>query len=45
MGVAQYELTIQTAFREVSDALSARGSYMDQRPRGGGWQQHTVAAR
>ena len=29
--VAQYELTIQTAFREVSDALSARGTYIDQR--------------
>jgi multidrug efflux system outer membrane protein len=29
--IAQYELTIQTAFREVSDALSARGSYLDQR--------------
>jgi multidrug efflux system outer membrane protein len=28
---AQYELTIQTAFREVSDALSARGTYIDQR--------------
>jgi multidrug efflux system outer membrane protein len=31
IGVAQYELTIQTAFREVSDALSARGTYMEQR--------------
>lgn len=29
--VAQYELAIQTAFREVSDALSARGTYVDQR--------------
>jgi outer membrane protein, multidrug efflux system len=29
--VAQYELAIQTAFREVSDALSARGTYIDQR--------------
>ena len=29
--IAQYELTIQTAFREVSDALSARGTYIDQR--------------
>lgn len=28
--VAQYELTIQTAFREVSDALSARGTYVKQ---------------
>jgi multidrug efflux system outer membrane protein len=31
VGIAQYELTIQTAFREVSDALSARGTYVDQR--------------
>ena len=31
IGVAQYELAIQTAFREVSDALSARGTYIDQR--------------
>jgi outer membrane protein, multidrug efflux system len=31
VAVAQYELTIQTAFREVSDALSARGTYIDQR--------------
>lgn len=31
VAVAQYELAIQTAFREVSDALSARGSYIDQR--------------
>jgi multidrug efflux system outer membrane protein len=30
VAVAQYELTIQTAFREVSDALSARGTYVDQ---------------
>jgi multidrug efflux system outer membrane protein len=29
--VAQYELTIQTAFREASDALSARGTYVEQR--------------
>jgi multidrug efflux system outer membrane protein len=29
--IAQYELAIQTAFREVSDALSARGTYLDQR--------------
>jgi outer membrane protein, multidrug efflux system len=27
--VAQYELAIQTAFREVSDASSARGTYVD----------------
>jgi multidrug efflux system outer membrane protein len=38
--VAQYELTIQTAFREVSDALSARGTYLDQR----GAQAALVAA-
>jgi multidrug efflux system outer membrane protein len=31
VGIAQYELAIQTAFREVSDALSARGTYVDQR--------------
>jgi multidrug efflux system outer membrane protein len=31
VAVAQYELTIQTAFREVSDALTARGTYVDQR--------------
>ena len=30
VSVAQYELTIQTAFREVSDALSARETYLDQ---------------
>lgn len=30
IAVAQYELTIQTAFREVSDALSARGTYVEQ---------------
>jgi multidrug efflux system outer membrane protein len=30
IAVAQYELTIQTAFREVSDALSARGTYVKQ---------------
>jgi len=28
--VAQYEKTIQTAFREVADALQARGTYNDQ---------------
>jgi len=28
--VAQYEKTIQTAFREVSDALAGRGTYTDQ---------------
>ena len=31
VAIAQYELVIQTAFREVSDALSARGTYLDQR--------------
>ena len=31
IAIAQYEATIQTAFREVSDALSARGSYVEQR--------------
>jgi len=31
VAVAQYELAIQTAFREVSDALSARGTYVEQR--------------
>jgi outer membrane protein, multidrug efflux system len=40
IAVAQYELAIQTAFREVSDALSARGSYVEQR----GAQQALVAA-
>jgi outer membrane protein, multidrug efflux system len=40
VAVAQYELTIQTAFREVSDALSARGTYIDQRRA----QQALVAA-
>lgn len=30
VAVAQYELAIQTAFREVSDALSARGTYVEQ---------------
>jgi outer membrane protein, multidrug efflux system len=40
VGVAKYELSIQTAFREVSDALSARGTYIDQR----GAQQALVAA-
>ncbi|WP_284945476.1 efflux transporter outer membrane subunit [Acidisoma cladoniae] len=28
--IANYEKTIQTAFREVSDALAARGTYLDQ---------------
>jgi multidrug efflux system outer membrane protein len=40
VAVAQYELTIQTAFREVSNALSARGTYIDQRHA----QQALVAA-
>jgi multidrug efflux system outer membrane protein len=31
VAVAQYELAIQTAFREVSDALSSRETYIDQR--------------
>jgi outer membrane protein, multidrug efflux system len=31
VAVAQYELAIQTAFREVSDALSARSTYLQQR--------------
>jgi multidrug efflux system outer membrane protein len=31
VAIAQYELVIQTAFREVSDALSARGTYLQQR--------------
>jgi multidrug efflux system outer membrane protein len=30
IGVAQYQKTIQTAFREVSDGLAARGTYADQ---------------
>jgi multidrug efflux system outer membrane protein len=30
ISVARYELAIQTAFREVSDALSARGTYDDE---------------
>jgi multidrug efflux system outer membrane protein len=30
IGIAQYEKAIQTAFREVSDGLAARGSYDDQ---------------
>ncbi|MDB5821745.1 MAG: multidrug transporter, partial [Herminiimonas sp.] len=30
IGVAQYEKAIQTAFREVSDGLAARGTYDDQ---------------
>jgi multidrug efflux system outer membrane protein len=40
VAVAQYELTIQTAFREISDALSARSTYIDQRSA----QQALVAA-
>ena len=31
MAIARYELTIQTAFREVSDALNARETYGEQR--------------
>ena len=30
IGVAQYQKAIQTAFREVSDGLAARGTYDDQ---------------
>ena len=30
IGVAQYEKTIQTAFREVADGLAARGTFNDQ---------------
>jgi multidrug efflux system outer membrane protein len=30
IGIAQYEKTIQTAFREVADRLAARGTYDDQ---------------
>ena len=30
MNVAQYEKTIQTAFREVADGLAARGTYDDE---------------
>ncbi|HEX3845348.1 MAG TPA: efflux transporter outer membrane subunit [Steroidobacteraceae bacterium] len=30
IAVAKYELAIQTAFREASDALAARGTYRDQ---------------
>lgn len=30
IGVAQYEKAVQTAFREVSDGLAARGTYDDQ---------------
>lgn len=30
IGVARYEKAIQTAFREVADALAARGTYGDQ---------------
>jgi multidrug efflux system outer membrane protein len=40
VAVAQYELAIQTAFREVSDGLSARGTYLQQR----GAQEALVAA-
>jgi multidrug efflux system outer membrane protein len=40
VAVAQYELAIQTAFREVSDALSSRETYVDQRQA----QQALVAA-
>ena len=31
IAVPQCELTVQTAFREMSDALSARGTLLDQR--------------
>ena len=37
--VARYEQAIQTAFREVSDALNARGTYRDQR-----WSQAALVA-
>jgi multidrug efflux system outer membrane protein len=30
MDIAQYEKTVQTAFREVADALAAKGTYTDQ---------------
>lgn len=30
IGVAQYQLTIQTAFREVADGLAARGTFDEQ---------------
>jgi multidrug efflux system outer membrane protein len=30
IGIAQYEKTIQTAFREVSDGLAARGTFQEQ---------------
>ncbi len=30
IGIAQYEKTIQSAFREVADGLAARGTYDDQ---------------
>jgi multidrug efflux system outer membrane protein len=30
IGIAQYEQTIQTAFREVADGLAARGTYDDE---------------
>jgi multidrug efflux system outer membrane protein len=39
IAVARYELAIQTAFREVSDALNARGTYRDQR-----WSQEALVA-
>jgi multidrug efflux system outer membrane protein len=39
MAVARYEQAIQTAFREVSDALSARETYRDQR-----YSQQALAA-
>jgi outer membrane protein, multidrug efflux system len=39
IAVARYELAIQTAFREVSDALNARGTYRDQR-----WSQEGLVA-
>jgi multidrug efflux system outer membrane protein len=39
IAVARYELVIQTAFREVSDALNARGTYRDQR-----WSQEALVA-
>jgi hypothetical protein len=39
VAIAQYELTIQTAFREVSDALSARGTYSSSSVRRKHWWQ------
>ncbi len=45
IGIAQYEKAIQTAFREVSDGLAARGTYDDQLAaleRFAGAQQRTV---